>query len=87
MIAWFLGLPTRAGKTALGPSSPEKPALQYPVPLSMMTLGLSDIINIIYFYLEWLLYQTTVSLFIYLFLKRQFLDILINLLYIILNNN
>ena len=36
-LTWCLGLPTIAGKTALGASSPANPALHMPEPLSTTT--------------------------------------------------
>jgi hypothetical protein len=37
MIEGIFGLPTIVGNYVLGASSPERPALQYPEPLSMTT--------------------------------------------------
>jgi hypothetical protein len=47
MIPSDLGLPTIEGNAALGASSPEKPALHIPDPLSMTTPydSSSDILN------------------------------------------
>lgn len=45
MIPWCLGLPTIDGKTALGASSPAKPALHIPEPLSITKAATSVYIN------------------------------------------
>lgn len=43
MIEGILGFPTNVGNSVLGASSPERPALQFPDPLSITTGTLSAI--------------------------------------------
>lgn len=47
-ITWCLGRPTMEGNTALGASSPAKPALQSPDPLSQTRAVLSSSSHIFY---------------------------------------
>jgi len=56
MIDSTLGLPTMQGKTALGASSPDKPALVYPDPLSMIMFSVAMFDIYLLFYLALLVY-------------------------------